>query len=989
MKRKFSLLVAVACLFSSLTFGSIAHAATETAFTDVTSATPNSEAILTLSKLGVINGYANDDNTTYSFKPQGDITRGEFAKIITVALGAQDEVATSSIEFSDIEGHWAKPYVLVAASRGIVNGFEDGTFKPDENVTYEQAVKMIVCAAGYESIAQSLGGWPNGYMMQAMNLKLTDNAVTADQTGKASRGIVAQLMFNVLDVDIPVYNSITGKLEDNLKTFMETYMGIVMVDAQLVGVEEKTVANYVGPTLYVGEMGIKLKNGSVMVLDYTPYTQDKATLEAYVGQDAVVYYKEGKSGNMSTLYEIDFDVAKNTVVTVNSNDIESFSGSTLKYYTSGTKTKTLKLASSDLSVYYNGKLALDPTDISDWLDPADTANFIYGEVKLTDRGSDGEFDTVEITDYDFLVVARTPSTTDYLVTNKVKFTSTPPAKHLAQIALDPDDITYTVNIQNDKGAAVNVTSLAANNVLLVAQSEHADGQEAEIKNVVVCGSPVTGKITAASASEGTVTIQGKEYRISDYAAQYFTENSIKTETGQQGTFYVDKWGTIIFGTQTAVSETTNPYAYIIRTSLNEDEDGGTITAYVPSQSGVKNYTVTGKVRYNGSPIAAADAIEALRNNVPTTTSNAAVPDMSDSGVYGTGNSPILTNSCQVARLVLDGTTVEEIVVAAPADYPANYGTTEDTSNIKPYQDLDKVRYRGSSNFNGEFFVNSSTTFIYVPQDRSKTSSYAKRSTSSFHSGSEYYVQPYNVNSSKVADLVLVYGKETETIVVKNTTQASIMAKDYSTVIKNDEQVYEIEYYTNSATASKSNASISENVNVSNSEAGYTIVDIADIKAGDIFRAGTDSDLGLVNAQVLIEIDDVMAAIAGNSDFTDDSKFYKKFAGGEYGFVFVANVDEVLDDNGTYSIVAYRGGFTDGELDTTSEQMYIPVNSSTVIYRINSEGEVTPYVDEGTTRITPLELREAKYDGESASKIGVYSYSTDVNNRQVKMILIYE
>ena len=221
MKRKFSLFLALACLFSSLTFAGSVHAATGNAFTDVTSATPNSEAILTLTKLGVINGYANEDNTTYSFKPEGDITRGEFAKIITVALGAQNEAAASTIEFSDIEGHWAKPYVLIAASRGIVNGFEDGTFKPDENVTYEQAVKMIVCAAGYESIAQSLGGWPNGYMMQAINLKLTDNAVTADQTGKASRGIVAQLMFNVLDVDIPVYNSITGKLEDNLKTFME------------------------------------------------------------------------------------------------------------------------------------------------------------------------------------------------------------------------------------------------------------------------------------------------------------------------------------------------------------------------------------------------------------------------------------------------------------------------------------------------------------------------------------------------------------------------------------------------------------------------------------------------------------------------------------------------------------------------------------------------------------------------------------------------
>ena len=982
MKRKFSLFVAAACLFSSLSFGSLAHAAT--AFTDVTNTTPNSEAILTLTKLGVINGYANDDNTTYSFKPNGDITRGEFAKIITVALGAENEIATSSIQFNDIDGHWAKPYVLVAASRGIVNGFEDGTFKPDENVTYEQAVKMIVCAAGYESIAQSLGGWPNGYMMQAMNLKLTDDAVTADQTGKASRGIVAQLMYNVLDVDIPVYNSVTGRVEDNLKTFMETYLGIVMVDAQLVGVEEKTVANYVGPTLYVGEMGIKLKNGSVMVLDYSGYTQDKASLEAYVGQDAVVYYKEGKSGNMASLYEIDFAVAKNTVTTIISNDIESFSGNTLKYYTSGTKTKTLKLATSDVSVYYNGKLANDATDVSDWLDPADTENFIYGEVKLTDRGSDGEFDTVEIMDYKIIVATRTPSTEDYKVINKVKFTvGQEPTMHLDNVYLNPEDLGYTVNVIDENGNKVAPTTIVANDVLLVAQSE-----DETIRTVVICPAPVTGKITASSASEGLITINNKQYKISDYASEYF-EDKISTETGDRGTFYADKYNTIHYATQSTANDSSSPYAYIIKVTYDEDEETGKLTAYVPSQSSVKTYTLSGKIKYNGETMSVQEVNTKLRANALT---NVANPDMPTDTlqVYGTREEtdengdpvdvaiePTLTNACQVARLVLDETQVKEIEVADPADYPANYGAAEDTSKIKPFLELQEVEYSGAGNFSGKFNASdSATTIIYIPQNRSEESSYVKKKMSSFTAYEEYYVQAYNVNESKTAALVLVYGSSASTIYAKTNTEVYLMAKNPQEAAGDDGNIYNIEYYKKeTSTVSKATASKEENQK-SASQATYDVEDIGNIEVGDFFRTGTDAS-GLVNAELIIKYSDVMAEIDDDCDFTGAG--FRKDAG--YVEIYVANVVDVLDDN---KIVLSRDGFDEEGVHQISDEEHISIDSKTVVYKMSSDGQsVVPCTD-----WVPSDLIGSKYNGKDSNKVCVYSYGGSTV-KPVKMILIYK
>ena len=60
---------------------------------------------------------------------------------VMVTLGTLSFAATT---FSDIEGHWAKTVVEEMAVKGVLNGFEDGTFRPDESVTREQFAKILV-----------------------------------------------------------------------------------------------------------------------------------------------------------------------------------------------------------------------------------------------------------------------------------------------------------------------------------------------------------------------------------------------------------------------------------------------------------------------------------------------------------------------------------------------------------------------------------------------------------------------------------------------------------------------------------------------------------------------------------------------------------------------------------------------------------------------------------------------------------------------------
>ena len=75
-----------------------------------------------------------------SFGPQKNITRAEFATIAS-RLDTMTENATHS--FSDISGHWAEKYIADAVAKGWIAGYEDGTFRPQQYITRAEAMTII------------------------------------------------------------------------------------------------------------------------------------------------------------------------------------------------------------------------------------------------------------------------------------------------------------------------------------------------------------------------------------------------------------------------------------------------------------------------------------------------------------------------------------------------------------------------------------------------------------------------------------------------------------------------------------------------------------------------------------------------------------------------------------------------------------------------------------------------------------------------------
>ena len=104
-------------------------------YADVSSDRWYNHAISTLSKMGIIKGTPNGN-----FNPNASITRAEFAAI---AARFDDKNTDTSSDFSDILSHWAKDEIGIAANKGWVNGYTDGTFRPNQYITRAEAMTLV------------------------------------------------------------------------------------------------------------------------------------------------------------------------------------------------------------------------------------------------------------------------------------------------------------------------------------------------------------------------------------------------------------------------------------------------------------------------------------------------------------------------------------------------------------------------------------------------------------------------------------------------------------------------------------------------------------------------------------------------------------------------------------------------------------------------------------------------------------------------------
>lgn len=150
--------------------------------------------------VGLLQGYGiiqgYPDGT---FKPEKNVTRAEMAKIVTVAAGYYEYSKNMTSVYEDMREHWAESYVELANVLNIVKGISPTTYGPDNIIKFEEAYTMTIRLLGYTD--ESLGGhWPSNYYAKALELNLFENV---DPTNEfASRRDITMMLYNALDCDL-------------------------------------------------------------------------------------------------------------------------------------------------------------------------------------------------------------------------------------------------------------------------------------------------------------------------------------------------------------------------------------------------------------------------------------------------------------------------------------------------------------------------------------------------------------------------------------------------------------------------------------------------------------------------------------------------------------------------------------------------------------------------------------------------------------------
>jgi len=530
LKKVLALVVALTMVLGTVSF----------AFTDVSEDSEVYTAVQTLSSLSILNGYEDG-----SFGPEKDITRAEFAAVVCRALGLGSP-AKGATQFADVPAdHWAAGYINLVAGLGIVNGYGDGNFGPEDNVTYEQAIKMLVVALGYEPMAASKGGYPTGYLVVANTYGLTDDVNAPADSAAANRGVIAHLTYNALDIPMMgqvgfgtnvEYKILDGNNDTEYKTLL-TGLDVAKLDGSVTGTA------VIGGGIAVNEVNFKISDDydseDFAINDVETFTVAEGVNAAdYFGVASTVYVKEVKTGKWEIIAIMPGE--DSAIIEIDKGDVSgSISRTQLKYYASATATKETtvnldNIADSAGIIINNVKTTL--TALNALGDDA--------ELSIIENNGDSKYDMIIAKDYNYGII-------DTVEANRDRYT----LKNVAgRFVFDFEDEEVANNIVNKDGEAITLADFAEGDVVAYITEAGAKSGFAWCEIINLGQNFVTGTVTEKNGSE-SIYVDGVEYELAG------TDANVNDE----GIFFLTKTGKV-FDKELDASVAAN-YAYILEMGM--------------------------------------------------------------------------------------------------------------------------------------------------------------------------------------------------------------------------------------------------------------------------------------------------------------------------------------------------------------------------------------------------------------------------------------
>ncbi len=661
MKRTISLLMAVLCL--------VMFSGAAVAEDSATLSPKQSEAVSLMNSIGIFR------NVTEEQSGQA-VSRAEFAQIIVRMLGAQNELSqTPKRIYTDVlPEHEAAASIEYLYNRGIMIGYDNADFRPDDIITVGEVVKVMVIITGYADWAENAGGFPDGYYSQAVT-----NDMLRGVSGKVSEQIsyadAAVIVQNILESHD--YIRTTGYDKNGVVTDRENdedYMGYKLNIYKYTGIVEAY-----GETSLAG--GHESYKSNVVKIGGEILEAGSIDFSDYIGMLVKVYYKADDSNGDTALHAV-ID-SKTSYIDIKDSDIaDNTTKSAVNYYDNN-KQKTAKISSGAIFIY-NGK-RLDVAADADLL----TGN---GSLRLISNDGDAVYDVVIIKSYDTFIVDKA-MTADCAVT----------AKYDRGTFDFDDDFTTTYYID---GEETEFSSITSGSVLSVAFSKNTSGDV--LAKVYISNNQVGGKAVRLNR-DGKRSVELEDGSRYDFTDEYESRiesgegNTYEPTIGEEGTFYIDYFNQCAGFVLSVVSKN---YAYVVKCWYDPNTEDGLIRLFTKDGE-FKDFGYAKNVSING--------VKTPKEQIPE--------KLKLSGENGTVNQLVVYKASD------DNGTILKLETAADKTGDGYYtgGENEFILNEHPKNDSGiecGVRFYKNMAENRPYsFVDGKTVQFMIPSNKSKEKQY--------------------------------------------------------------------------------------------------------------------------------------------------------------------------------------------------------------------------------------------------------------------------
>ena len=274
-----------------------------------------------------------------TFRPDTVLNRAQFCKMAVYAMDGSGELGRYSTVtiFPDVKpSHWASAYINMASRKGIISGFADGKFKPGQTVTAGQAVTILMRGLGYKD--EDMGGvWPQSYMAEAQtNGLLKSTGITSAYAG-VTRAQAARLFLNLFEAKHG-----KGDALFSYKVGEEVYLTAVDggKGTMTAGGKSYTMAHPVASTSLIGSKGKAVLNSAGEILTFLPITGSNGVSNA-----AVIISANGSVAGLdslagSTSYNIYKNGSPATAADLKRYDVATYASATNSIIISDTRVST-------------------------------------------------------------------------------------------------------------------------------------------------------------------------------------------------------------------------------------------------------------------------------------------------------------------------------------------------------------------------------------------------------------------------------------------------------------------------------------------------------------------------------------------------------------------------------------------------------------------------------------------------------------------------